>query len=156
MIKDYYLILDISYPSSQEEIKTAFRRQAMRWHPDKNIGKDTNAIMQDIVEAYEVLINPVAKQLYDSEYLHWQRARWSVTLCQKEEQKDEFENENLRQEVNCARKKAKDKKYWNELLNSLQQNGKTALTGAWKSARGYFIAMIIFSFLGLIMLLLSM
>jgi len=68
MFKDYYLILGTTIEASPHEIKQAFIRQAKRWHPDKNLGKDTTAEMQDINEAYLILRDSEARQRYDAEY----------------------------------------------------------------------------------------
>ena len=40
MFKDYYAILEMCENATQEEIKSAFKRQALKWHPDKNPGRD--------------------------------------------------------------------------------------------------------------------
>ncbi len=68
MFKDYYKILEINENSTENEIRVAFKRQAIRWHPDKNVGKDTTSIMQDINEAYLILKDKEAKEKYDIEY----------------------------------------------------------------------------------------
>lgn len=66
--KDYYNILGISYLASNEEIKSAYREQSLKWHPDKNPNIDTTQQMQDINEAYQILKNSDSKTLYDIEY----------------------------------------------------------------------------------------
>ena len=65
MLKDYYQILQIQPHSTLAEIKQAFRRLAMIYHPDKN-PNDKYAEIQfnEIKEAYEVLTNPVKKENY--------------------------------------------------------------------------------------------
>jgi molecular chaperone DnaJ len=67
MSKDYYKILEIERSSSVEEIKKAYRKQAMKYHPDKNPG-DTTAEekFKDCAEAFEVLSDPKKKQEYDT------------------------------------------------------------------------------------------
>lgn len=52
----YYQILGIPEGSSQVEIKKAYRKLAMRFHPDKNDGKDIGQRFFQITEAYEILI----------------------------------------------------------------------------------------------------
>lgn len=54
---DPYSILEISKSASLEQIKKAFRKMAMKWHPDKNIGIDTTEKMQKIIAAYTFLTN---------------------------------------------------------------------------------------------------
>lgn len=65
MGKDYYKTLGISKGSNEEEIKKAYRRMALRFHPDKN--KDANAEekFKEIAEAYEVLSDPKKRAVYD-------------------------------------------------------------------------------------------
>lgn len=55
--KDYYAILGVSRDASQDELKKAYRKKAIRWHPDKNPDnlEEANEKFKDISEAYEVL-----------------------------------------------------------------------------------------------------
>ena len=68
MFKDYYKILDIPVYSSTEEIRQAFRNQAILWHPDRNQNVDTTLQMQEINEAYLILKDTEARERYDVEY----------------------------------------------------------------------------------------
>lgn len=66
MTKDYYKILHISENSTQEEIKSAYRRLARKWHPDiAGNSEDVIANFKDINEAYETLSNDIKKADYD-------------------------------------------------------------------------------------------
>ncbi|MGX7582828.1 DnaJ domain-containing protein [Candidatus Vidania fulgoroideorum] len=57
-MKDYYKILGVDKNSTQEEIKKAYRRLAMKYHPDKNPGdKKSEEKFKEIKEAYEILSN---------------------------------------------------------------------------------------------------
>ncbi|WP_108624451.1 molecular chaperone DnaJ [Candidatus Similichlamydia epinepheli] len=65
-MSDYYDLLGVSKTASEEEIKKAYRKQAVRYHPDKN--PDDAAAekkFKEISEAYEVLSNPEKRQMYD-------------------------------------------------------------------------------------------
>jgi molecular chaperone DnaJ len=65
MLKDYYQILQIEPHSTLLEIKQAFRRLALIYHPDKNPNdKYAEVQFNEIKEAYEVLTNPVKKENY--------------------------------------------------------------------------------------------
>jgi len=69
--KDYYKILEIEKTAGDDEIKKAYRKMALKWHPDKNGGdeeskKQAEAKFKDINEAYSVLSDPQKKQRYDS------------------------------------------------------------------------------------------
>ncbi|SMC23693.1 DnaJ C terminal domain-containing protein [Desulfacinum hydrothermale DSM 13146] len=66
MIACYYDILGVSKTASQEEIKGAFRRLALRWHPDRNPGgAEAAETFRRIRRAYEVLSDPEKRRRYD-------------------------------------------------------------------------------------------
>ncbi|MEL6975385.1 MAG: DnaJ domain-containing protein, partial [Bacteroidota bacterium] len=66
MKQDYYEVLGISKSASAAEIKKAYRKKAIEFHPDKNPG-DTQAeeMFKKAAEAYEVLSDPDKKAKYD-------------------------------------------------------------------------------------------
>ncbi len=63
--KDYYEVLGISKTASEAEIKAAYRRQALVWHPDRNKSKEAETNFKQINEAYEVLSNKDKRAAYD-------------------------------------------------------------------------------------------
>lgn len=64
--RDFYDILGVSKNSSADEIKKAYRKLAIKYHPDKNPGdKEAEDKFKEAAEAYEVLSNPEKKQRYD-------------------------------------------------------------------------------------------
>lgn len=63
--KDYYQILGVPRDASAEEIKRAFRRLAMKYHPDRNKSPEAESKFKEINEAYEVLSNPDKRAVYD-------------------------------------------------------------------------------------------
>lgn len=65
MKRDYYEILGVNRSASASELKSAYRKLALKWHPDRNKEKDAEAKFKEINEAYEVLSNPEKKQKYD-------------------------------------------------------------------------------------------
>jgi len=67
MGKDYYAILEVSKNATPKEIKAAYRKLAMKWHPDKNPDnqEEAKAKFQEIAEAYDVLSDPEKRQTYD-------------------------------------------------------------------------------------------
>ena len=66
-IKNYYQVLGVDSDVSQEEIKRAFRRLALRYHPDRNPDdqKQAEERFKEINEAYEVLGDSSKRQRYD-------------------------------------------------------------------------------------------
>ena len=63
---DYYEILEISRNASGDEIKKAFRRLALKYHPDRNSGdKEAELKFKQINEAYQVLSDEQKRSIYD-------------------------------------------------------------------------------------------
>ncbi len=72
--KDYYKILGIKKDASADEIKKAFRKHAVKYHPDKNPGdKAAEEKFKEINEANEVLGNPEKRKKYDELGENWQQ-----------------------------------------------------------------------------------
>lgn len=63
--KDYYEILGVTKSATEAEIKRAYRKLALQYHPDRNKGKDAEAKFKEVTKAYEVLSDPQKKQAYD-------------------------------------------------------------------------------------------
>jgi molecular chaperone DnaJ len=64
--RDYYEILEVTRTASDGELKAAYRKLAMKWHPDKNPGdKDCEAHFKEINEAYDVLKDDQKRAAYD-------------------------------------------------------------------------------------------
>lgn len=69
--KDYYKVLDVPRDSSDEQIKKAYRKLSLKWHPDKNNQSEEKKLLaekkfKEINEAYEVLKDPQKKKMFDS------------------------------------------------------------------------------------------
>ena len=63
---DYYATLEVERTASDDDIKKAYRRLAMKWHPDRNGGsKDSEEQFKLITEAYDVLRDPQKRAAYD-------------------------------------------------------------------------------------------
>jgi molecular chaperone DnaJ len=64
--RDYYEVLGVSKEATKDEIKKAYRKQALKYHPDKNPGdKKSEENFKEAAEAYEVLSNDEKKTRYD-------------------------------------------------------------------------------------------
>jgi len=67
MGKDYYQILGVDRNASEEDIRKAYKKAALKWHPDRNPNnkEKSDAMFKEIAEAYEVLSDPEKKNIYD-------------------------------------------------------------------------------------------
>lgn len=89
MFVDYYAILEVDEQATKEEIKLAFKKQALKWHPDKNPGVDTTKRMQEINEAYLILKDTEARARYDNEYQRFKQFKKAKQEHKQENQKQE-------------------------------------------------------------------
>jgi molecular chaperone DnaJ len=64
--RDYYEVLGVSREASDQEIKSAYRKMALKYHPDKNPGdKNAEEMFKEAAEAYSVLSDPDKRSRYD-------------------------------------------------------------------------------------------
>jgi curved DNA-binding protein len=78
--KDYYKILGVEKSATQDEIKKAYRKLAMKFHPDKNPGnKSAEEKFKEITEANEVLSDPEKRKKYDALGANWKQYQHTGT-----------------------------------------------------------------------------
>lgn len=65
MARDFYEILGVARGASEEEVKKAYRKQALQWHPDRNKTAGAADKFKEINQAYEVLSDPQKRSAYD-------------------------------------------------------------------------------------------
>jgi len=65
MGKDYYKILGIAKGATDDDIKKAYRKMALKFHPDKNKSPGAEEKFKEIAEAYDVLSDPNKRQIFD-------------------------------------------------------------------------------------------
>ena len=63
--QDYYELLEVGRDASEQEIKAAYRKKAMEYHPDRNSNPQAEGLFKECAEAYEVLSNVEKRSLYD-------------------------------------------------------------------------------------------
>lgn len=79
MGKDYYRALGIPKTATEEEIKKAYRKLALKFHPDKNKAAGAEEKFKEIAEAYEVLSDKKKRDIFDKygeEGLNGSRGNW--------------------------------------------------------------------------------
>lgn len=162
MFKDYYAILEIEPPVSEQEIKSAYRKQCLKWHPDKNPDKDTTSIMQDIIEAYIFLKDEEGRKRYDQTYFKFkkdkkekqQQENFEKATKNKKEEKAkqeyeyeyEFSDEILKKWMSNAKEQAKKMKA--EVVDEF----KGAVTESGKSIANYFLYMFLPMLIGFLLI----
>jgi len=66
--QDLYDVMEVAKSASDREVKKAYHKLAMKWHPDKNTGcEDCQVKFQRVARAYEVLSDPMKRRIYDKE-----------------------------------------------------------------------------------------
>lgn len=151
MFKDYYFVLGVEINATDEEIKQAYRRQSIRWHPDKNQGRDTTQQMQDINEAYEILKDVKKRQRYDEEYIKYKdrtknNHSQTGTSAENFNKNHQFEDAELENWIKEAREKAE------KMMRQIKTDTKGALKLGIKEGINSLIGLLIINVLVLVFL----
>ena len=72
LAKDYYRILGVSRDANDRQIKKAFRKLAIKYHPDKNKAKDAEAKFREIAEG---------RLSFSKFYLYWSNTNFTKIIC---------------------------------------------------------------------------
>ena len=121
-MSDYYKILGVTKDSNQIQIRKAFRKLALQYHPDKNKNsEESKQKFMEIVKAYEILSDEKSRERYDSDTVNnknMQKFNWTPPA--------DFANfysyENLRREYNE-----------NQISGGMWEISEKANAGLWKA-----------------------
>ena len=121
-MSDYYKILGVTKDSNQIQIRKAFRKLALQYHPDKNKNsEESKQKFMEIVKAYEILSDEKARERYDSNTVNnkdTQKFNWTPPA--------DFANfysyENLKREYNE-----------NQITGGMWEISEKANAGLWKA-----------------------
>lgn len=126
-MKDHYKTLELNFLASAEEIKKAYRRLALKYHPDVNSSNSANILFNEISESYRVLSNPDLKIAYDQSHI-------SKNVLPKEEEKSFTANdlfkilsETRARVVKNGRAKINETGLYNSINDLLGENNIKAL-----------------------------
>lgn len=105
--KNYYEILGISIESSTDEIKTAYRKLARKYHPDINKSPDAIQMFKEITEAYETLSTPQEREKYNTLKGFFKQEKTTTSAKKAEESYTETKtkNENYASSVDLDKEK---------------------------------------------------
>lgn len=115
MFVDFYKLLEVPIDATNAEIVRAFKNQAKKWHPDKNIGIDTTERMKLINIAKYILCDEEARELFNIEYKKFVKFEQKKQECSQSNNEDsaqnvneeyEIEDENLTKWIENARKQS--------------------------------------------------
>lgn len=136
MNKDYYKILDIESSATQSEIKKAFHKKAMQYHPDRNawFKEESEKKMKEINEAYSTLSDSDKRRMYDYEYYE---SKWTGNTSEKHEKAS---SDNKTKEKKEDNKNSQDKAYQTKTppKSSLKNKLFVYLNRFWKWSIGIF------------------
>ena len=80
MGKDYYKILGLVRGASEDDIKKAYRKMALKYHPDKNKAPGSEEKFKEIAEAYEVLSDKRKREIYDQYGEEGLKGNWPMQM----------------------------------------------------------------------------
>lgn len=136
MEKNYYEILGIKPDATDNEIKSAFRKLARKWHPD--VAGDSQEVVnkfKELNEAYEILSNPEKRKKYDTIRGIFNQAKSQKNTTEKDTTTKKTTN-NTETNRNTTSKKTESKENKTETKASTktnQQNNKNAFQDAWEN-----------------------
>jgi len=145
---DYYLILNISSNASKQEIKNAFKIEALKWHPDKNSSPEATKRMQLINEAYLILKDDEARERYDKQYYKYIK---NQNTFQEKTQGYNYSSDDdiLNDWINKAKKQAKDMMMMS--IDDLVGMSRVATNAAWEKTKYAILIVIILNVIMLAM-----
>lgn len=147
--KDYYQILGIESSATQNDIKKAFHKKAMEYHPDRNAGfkEEAEKKMKEINEAYDVLSDSEKRRIYDYEY---DDSIWSTGESERKRKSSSSNNNQNRDKQNNSN----DDKTIKENKVSIKIKFKDYIRKFWQWSVGKFKKLpIVIQFLILIAIL---
>ena len=137
MEKDYYKILRVDENADEKQIKEAFRRLALQYHPDRNRDNpDASAIMKDLNESYAVLSDPQKRRQYDSMKQTYGHAAYEH-FKQSYTEQDIFRGSDIQQILNEL-SRAFGFRNFDEVFRDLQSSGQGTFEFRNNRGRGFF------------------
>lgn len=136
--RDYYEVLWISKTASEEEIKKAYRKLAMQFHPDRNAGdKESEAKFKEVNEAYSILSDAQKRKQYDTFWFDMNQWGWFGGFSSNVDISDIFESFFWGGfSSNSSSRKKSSTRRWEDIEYLLDIDLKTSIYG-WKEKISY-------------------
>jgi curved DNA-binding protein CbpA len=142
--KDYYNILEVSVDADEKTIKTAYIRLAKKWHPDKNPSFDTTSKMQDLVEAYLLLMDTEARSHYDRIYTSFNQTTDTPQPPAHSTVVNDYKYEDVELERWIINAKRQSVGIAQRLVNDLREEFSTGIKGALKGMENFILGRKVF------------
>lgn len=127
-MRDYYYILGIKENSSLQEIKTAYRKLALKFHPDKNEGeKYFEEMFKAILEGYEILSDTEKRKSYEIELKEFKSSKTNRDSLRNSEEKfkKKYEEQKRKSEEEFQKKENDIRAYYETKIKNInEQNEK--------------------------------
>lgn len=140
---DYYAILNIEQNATKKEIKIAFKREALKWHPDRNSSPDAKERMQVINESYLILKDDEARSRYDKQYQRFhQTVNQGLNNRQEEVYKQDYSIDDILNDwIKKAKKQAKEMAMMS--VEDLVGISQAATSAAWDKTKYAILIVVI-------------
>lgn len=142
---DYYKILNINHKATKQEIKEAFRKEALKWHPDRNKSTEATHRMQLINEAYLILYDDEARKRYDEQYFKFENSNYQEKANYSQAQYNwedySIDDEILNDWIEKAKKQAKEMLFFS--IEDLVGMTKAATNAAWEKTKWLILILVI-------------
>ena len=127
-MRDYYYILGVKENSSLQEIKTAYRKLALKFHPDKNEGeKYFEEMFKAILEGYEILSDTEKRKSYEIELKEFKSSKTNRDSLRNSEEKfkKKYEEQKRKSEEEFQKKENDIRAYYETKIKNInEQNEK--------------------------------
>ena len=128
--KNYYEILDCTVDSTADDIKTAYRKLARKYHPDVNKTPEAINLFKDVIEAYKILSNPVEREKYNILKGYFKSAqnfsKNSTPNCTKNYGYSKQKTTDYKEKTTENKTKTTNKNFANNIETNKKENLKTS------------------------------
>lgn len=126
---DYYLLLEVSPDANTTEIKKAFKKLALKWHPDRNNGIDTTEKMRNLLEAKMILENISSRKKYDEEYNSFYSSYHKINANSVEDKNEKVPYNDKSFEESISEAQLESEKLLKDFIIKMRTNSKVGFWG---------------------------